>query len=166
MRWADIEVPNDPVDKSSKGSLACYPRRTFYPLSDSFSIQNYRITTAGACCAPVKYVHLAVKWALPLRLFFGNPKKTHHCAPPVQFGRLPPQQNYHSYAVLVKSSRLTTRQTRFIVTSRIRRDESLIGHVLPYKKAIKRHRKTVVKVHGVFPSCCLNFASARRIQFR
>ena len=44
MRWADIEVPNLPVDVSSWGRSACYPRRTFYPLSDGPSTQNHRIT--------------------------------------------------------------------------------------------------------------------------
>lgn len=28
----NIEAPNEPVDMSSRGSLACYPRRTFLPL--------------------------------------------------------------------------------------------------------------------------------------
>jgi len=28
----------------SQKTLACYPQRTFYSLSDSFSMQNYRIT--------------------------------------------------------------------------------------------------------------------------
>src|SRR5690554_5159890 len=44
MRRADIEVPNLPVDMSSWGRLACYPRSTFYPMSDGPSIQNHRIT--------------------------------------------------------------------------------------------------------------------------
>ena len=44
MRRADIEVPNLPVDVDSWGRSACYPRRTFYPLSDGPSIQNRRIT--------------------------------------------------------------------------------------------------------------------------
>ncbi len=44
MWWADIEVPNTPVDVNSWGVSACYPRRTFYPLSDGPSIQNHRIT--------------------------------------------------------------------------------------------------------------------------
>ena len=44
MRWADIEVPNLPVDVDSWGRSACYPRRTFYPMSDGPSIQNRRIT--------------------------------------------------------------------------------------------------------------------------
>src|SRR3984893_266447 len=43
-RRADIEVPNDPVDMDSWGSSACYPRRTFYPLSDGPSTRDHRIT--------------------------------------------------------------------------------------------------------------------------
>ncbi len=35
MRWVDIEVPSSSVDKNSWELLACYPRRTFYPLSNS-----------------------------------------------------------------------------------------------------------------------------------
>ena len=44
MRRADIEVPNLPVDVNSWGRSACYPRRTFYPLSDGPSMRNRRIT--------------------------------------------------------------------------------------------------------------------------
>ena len=39
-----IEVPNTAVDMDSWAVSACYPRRTFYPLSDGPSIQNHRIT--------------------------------------------------------------------------------------------------------------------------
>jgi hypothetical protein len=47
-------VPNLPVDVSSWGRSACYPRRTFYPLSDGPSMRNHRITipcfrTRSAC---------------------------------------------------------------------------------------------------------------------
>ncbi len=44
MRWADIEVPNPAVDVNSWAGSACYPRRTFYPLSDGPSIRDRRIT--------------------------------------------------------------------------------------------------------------------------
>ena len=37
-------MPNDPVDVNSWGSSACYPRRTFYPLSDGPSTRDHRIT--------------------------------------------------------------------------------------------------------------------------
>ena len=44
MRRADIEVPNTPVDVNSWGVSACYPRGSFYPLSDGPSTRNHRIT--------------------------------------------------------------------------------------------------------------------------
>jgi hypothetical protein len=37
-------VPNLPVDVNSRGRSACYPRGTFYPLSDGPSTQNRRVT--------------------------------------------------------------------------------------------------------------------------
>ena len=46
MRRADIEVPNLPVDVDSWGRSACYPRSTFYPLSDGHSTLGRRITRA------------------------------------------------------------------------------------------------------------------------
>ena len=37
-------MPNPAVDVNSWAGSACYPRRTFYPLSDGPSTQNHRIT--------------------------------------------------------------------------------------------------------------------------
>ena len=45
MRRADIEVSNLPVDMDSWGRLTCYPRGTFYPLSDRDSTIHGRITS-------------------------------------------------------------------------------------------------------------------------
>ena len=44
MWWADIEVPNLPVDVDSWGRSACYPQGSFYPLSDGPSMRYHRIT--------------------------------------------------------------------------------------------------------------------------
>ena len=44
MRRADIEVPNRSVDMDSWDRSACYPRGTFYPLSDGPSTWDRRIT--------------------------------------------------------------------------------------------------------------------------
>src|SRR6202000_2364483 len=41
---ADIEVPNRTVAMDAWVRSACYPRRTFYPLSDDPSIRDHRIT--------------------------------------------------------------------------------------------------------------------------
>ena len=45
MRRADIEVPNHAVDMDSWARSACYPRGTFYPLSDGHSTMYRRITS-------------------------------------------------------------------------------------------------------------------------
>ena len=45
MRRADIEVPNHAVDMDSWARSACYPRGTFYPLSDGRSTTYRRITS-------------------------------------------------------------------------------------------------------------------------
>src|SRR3712207_8732914 len=42
--FRSIEVPNPSVDMSSWEGSACYPRSTFYPLSDVPSIRKHRIT--------------------------------------------------------------------------------------------------------------------------
>jgi hypothetical protein len=39
-------VPNRAVDVNSRARSACYPQRTFYPLSDGPSTRNHRITKA------------------------------------------------------------------------------------------------------------------------
>ena len=56
MRWADIEVPNLPVDVDSRGRLACYPRGTFYPMSGGPSTRSHGITRPGfrpcSACRP------------------------------------------------------------------------------------------------------------------
>ena len=46
MRRADIEVPNHAVDMDSWAGSACYPRGTFYPLSDDPSTRDRRITSS------------------------------------------------------------------------------------------------------------------------
>ena len=45
-RRADIEVPNHAVDMDSWAGSACYPRGTFYPLSDDPPTRDRRITSS------------------------------------------------------------------------------------------------------------------------
>ena len=72
---ADIEVPNHPVGMSSWGGSACYPRSTFYPLSDGVSIHIRRITmpqfpACSACLPPSQapLCHYTLKGRLPIGL--------------------------------------------------------------------------------------------------
>lgn len=66
MRRADIEVPNHPVDMDSWGRSACYPRGTFYPLSDTASTRKCRITSPDF--RPARPVSLTVKLPCALAL--------------------------------------------------------------------------------------------------
>ena len=46
MRRADIEVPSSAVAVDARAESACYPRGTFYPLSDAASTSQRRITSS------------------------------------------------------------------------------------------------------------------------
>ena len=60
-------MPNRAVDVNSWARSACYPRSTFYPLSDGPSIQNHRITkTYFRTCSTCR---LAVKLPYAFTLF-------------------------------------------------------------------------------------------------
>ena len=94
MRWVDIEVPNTPVDVDSWGVSACYPRRTFYPLSDGPSMWNHRITmTDFRLCSNCHSRSQASFCHYTLKSDF-RPDRANLCAPPLLFGRRPPQSNY------------------------------------------------------------------------
>ena len=54
MRRADIEVPNHAVDMDSWAGSACYPRGTFYPLSDDPPTRDRRITSSCFRTCPTR----------------------------------------------------------------------------------------------------------------
>ena len=87
-------MPNLPVDMDSWGRSACYPRRTFYPLSDGPSTKNHRITmTDFRLCSTCLSRSQAGLCHCTLKADF-RPAGAYLCAPPVPFGRRPPQSNY------------------------------------------------------------------------
>ena len=97
MWRADIEVPNLPVDVNSWGRSACYPRGSFYPLSDGPPTRYHRITKpdfrpCSTClCRSQAPFCLCTLWTISdrpegtfgrLRYFFGGdrPSQTAHLA--------------------------------------------------------------------------------------
>src|SRR5881392_4423471 len=77
MRRADIEVPNLSVDVNSWLRSACYPRRTFYPLSDGPSMRNHRITKAWfPTCSTCRSRSQARLCLCTLRLISKQPERT------------------------------------------------------------------------------------------
>ena len=86
-------MPNSPVDVNSWEESACYPRRTFYPLSDGPSIQNHRITlTCFRTCSTRQSRSQARFCQCTIEHDF-RPCLAYLRTPPLLFGRRPPQSN-------------------------------------------------------------------------
>ena len=87
-------MPNLAVDVDSWARSACYPRSTFYPLSDGHSTLGRRITRADfrpcSACGPRSRARL---YSCAPRTVADRPERTSR-APPLRFGRRPPQSNY------------------------------------------------------------------------
>ena len=87
-------MPNLAVDVDSWARSACYPRSTFYPLSDGPSTRGRRITRADfrpcSACLPRSQARLC---SCAPRTVADRPERTLR-APPLLFGRRPPQSNY------------------------------------------------------------------------
>ena len=87
-------MPNLAVDVDSWARSACYPRSTFYPLSDGHSTLSRRITrTDFRPCSACKPRSQARLYSCALRTIANRPERT-LCAPPLHFRRRPPQSNY------------------------------------------------------------------------
>ena len=70
-------MPNLSVDVNSWLRSACYPRRTFYPLSDGPSMRNHRITkTWFPTCSTCKSRSQARLCLCTLRLISKQPERT------------------------------------------------------------------------------------------
>jgi hypothetical protein len=70
-------VPNPAVDVDSWAGSACYPRSTFYPLSDGPSIRNRRITKARfRVCSTCRSHSQAPLCLCTLRLISKQPEGT------------------------------------------------------------------------------------------
>ena len=91
---ADIEVPNLAVDVDSWARSACYPRSTFYPLSDGRSTPGRRITRTEfppcSTCLSRSRARLCSCTRTPV----ADRRERTYRAPPLHFGRRPPQSNY------------------------------------------------------------------------
>ena len=93
MRRADIEVPNLAVDGNSRARSACYPRGSFYPLSDGPSTRYRRITrTLFRDCSTRRSHSKATLYPCTLKDDFHSPRGDLR-APPLLFRRRPPQSN-------------------------------------------------------------------------
>jgi hypothetical protein len=170
MRWADIEVPNRLAAMDARRRSACYPQRTFYPLSYGPSTRNHRITKAvfrlcSCCCTRSQaglylYTQRAIAnrpeptFAL-LRYSFGGdrPSQTNRLA------RFPAR--IHGIGV----RRRTQTGWYFTLWLPSGRNRRINASHLCYAVQARRQYQVIVKVHGVFPSCCGKAVSSPPLQF-
>ncbi len=73
---------------------ACYPRSTFYPLSDGPSIQNHRITMTCFRTCSRRHARSQAGLCHCTNLLMSDQGLANLRAPPLLFRRRPPQSNY------------------------------------------------------------------------
>ena len=170
MRWADIEVPNRHAAMDARWRSACYPQRTFYPLSYGPSTRNHRITRTSfhcrSCCSTRGQAGLYPCARKPianrpepafvlLRYSFGGdrPSQTNRLA------RFPAR--IHGFGV----RRRTQTGWYFTLWLPSGRNRRINASHLCYAVQARRQYQVIVKVHGVFPSCCGKAVSSPPLQF-
>ena len=152
-------MPNLSVDVNSWLRSACYPRRTFYPLSDGPSIQNRRITNSYfRTCSTCLSHSQAGLCVYTLRLISKQPEPTFERLRYNLGGDRPSQ-----------TTRLIVSLNRRVVSHRWlprpQKDGFKASH-LSCASFARTHYQVVVKVHGVFPSRCGKPASSPVLQVR
>ena len=170
MRWADIEVPNRIAAMDARMRSACYPQRTFYPLSYGPSTRDRRITRTrfrarSRCpsrgqagfypCARRPIANRPEPAFVLLRYSFGGDR-------PSQTNRLA------GFPARLHGNRgEVTNANRVVFHRRLPpgRNRGIDASHLSYAVHTRHHCQGIVKVHGVFPSCCGEAVSSPPLQF-
>ena len=107
-------MPNLPVDMDSWGRLACYPRGTFYPLSDGASTRNRRITMSYfRTCSTCRSRSQAPFCLYTLRLISKQPEGTFARLRYSLGGDRPSQTTHHAGSrTRINGSRLDIRKQK------------------------------------------------------
>ena len=98
-------MPNFPVDVNSWGKSACYPRSTFCPLSDGPSTQHHQIIKTCFRTCPRCRARSQAPFCLYTSYPDFRPGQGDLRAPPLLFGRRPPQSNRLPNIVPIPASR-------------------------------------------------------------
>ena len=162
-------MPNTAVDMNSWAVSACYPRSTFYPLSDGPSIQNHRITkTYFRTCSTCLSRSQARFCLYTLRPISDRSERTFVLLRYSLGGDRPSQTTHHTLSR--SGSRTSVRTSNlsgwyFKVGSTQDWRSRFKASRLSYTDRFKVQCKAIVKVHGVFPSSRGDIASSQRFQF-
>ena len=136
-------MPNLPVDMDSWGRSACYPRRTFYSLSDGPSMQNHRITKPYfRTCSTCRSRSQALFCLCTLRLVSNQPEGTFARLRYSLGGDRPSQTTHHA------GSRSPLQGTRLD----IREQKGGISRAAPHRLAPALHSlPPILHIHPLMP---------------
>ena len=149
-------MPNLAVDVDSWARSACYPRSTFYPLSDGRSTPGRRITRACFRTCSARPPRSQARFhSCALGTVADRPERTLR-APPLLFGRRPPQSNYPPGTVRAPDDgrALGSRHGEGSIPRSPPRGlrPGFAGSCLSSTRRTRCQCQAAVKVHGVFPS--------------
>ncbi len=154
----------------SWGRSACYPQRTFYPLSDGPSTWNHRITmTDFRLCSTCQSRSQAGLCHCTQQLISDQLEPTIARLRYSLGGDRPSQTTHHAGSrPQLHGARLDIREQKGGISTLPPHRLAPALHRLPPILHIHSliHCKAIVKVHGVFPSDRGYPASSRGIQFR
>src|SRR5699024_6810908 len=156
-RVSDFDVPNRHVDLTSWGTEACYPRGSFYPLSDGPSMRNHRITKPDfRPCSTCRSRSQAPLCLYTLRMIsnhsegiFGRLRYLLGGARPSQTARLKLSPD----RITVLGLKVHT--ARVVSHGCLHRScrSGFDGSYLSCTSCTNIQYQATVKLHGVFPSC-------------
>ena len=163
-------MPNTAVAMDAWAVSACYPRRTFYPLSDGPSTRDHRITMADfRLCSTCRSRSQAGFCHCTRQLVSDQPEPTIARLRYLLGGDRPSQTTRHAGSRTRITGRGETASVPRVVFQgclQMSWRPSFNGSHLSYTGKACCQCKAVVKVHGVFPSDRGTPASSRALQFR
>ncbi len=149
---------------------ACYPRSTFYPLSDGPSIQNHRITMTCFRTCSRRHARSQAGLCHCTNLLMSDQGLANLRAPPLLFRRRPPPVKLPTRHCPQPGLRVNVRTSNIkgvVFQGRLHADwrPHFKASHLSYTSRLNVQCQAIVKVHGVFPSCRGYTASSQRVQF-
>ena len=140
---------------------ACYPRRTFYPMSDGPSMRDHRITnTYFRTCSRCLSCSQAPFCVCTRRLVSNQPEGTFACLRYFLGGDRPSQTTHQTLSNDLRHTRVVFQQCLPPYWR-----TGFTGSHLSYTCRAKIQCQAIVKVHRVFPSFCGYTAFSPRLQF-
>ena len=162
-------MPNLPVDVDSWGRSACYPRSTFYPMSNGDATFHRWITrSCFRNCSTRRSRSQARLCLCTLRLVSNQPERTFARLRYLLGGDRPSQTTHQtgSSPPIRGPSEMASR-VRVVFQGWLPPGwrPGLVASHLSCTDATGHHCQAIVKVHGGFPSCRGETASSPPIRF-